>query len=139
VEAWARGDREVRGIEKRPTVASALAVADPGLLGNRALQTVYESHGAAVGVSDAEILEATRELGREGLLVEPSGAVTLAGLSRLVASGHIDRDESVVCVVTGSGFKDFERIAEMVRIPDRVVSGYDEMVAVATSLPGPRR
>jgi threonine synthase len=51
-----------------------------------------------------------------------------------VAGGHVDRDESVVCVVTGSGFKDFERIAQMVRIPERVISGYDEMVAVATAL-----
>ena len=63
-----------------------------------------------------------------------AGAVTLAGLPRPGASGHVDRGESVVCVVTGSGFKDFERIAEMVRIPERVISSYDEMVAVAAAL-----
>jgi threonine synthase len=85
-------------------------------------------------VTDAEILTATRQLALEGLFVEPSGAVTLAGLPKLVASGHVDPGESVVCVVTGSGFKDFERIAEMVRIPKRVIGSYDEMVAVAKAL-----
>src|SRR5712692_4109544 len=134
VEAWARGDPEVAAIEKRPTVAGALGVADPGLLGDRALEMIRASGGAAVGVTDEEILTATRQLAQEGLFVEPSGAVTLAGLPKLVVSGEVDRDESVVCVVTGSGFKDFESIAQMVRIPERVISTYDEMVAVATAL-----
>lgn len=134
VAAWARGDREVAGIDKKPSVASALAVADPGLLGNRALETIRASDGAAVAVTDDEILDATRELAREGLFVEPSGAVTLAGLPKLVRSGHVDRGESVVCVVTGSGFKDFERIAQMVQIPERVITTYEEMLAAATSL-----
>jgi len=139
VEAWARGDREVRGIEKRPTVASALGVADPGLLGTRALETIRASGGAAVGVTDEEILLATRRLDEEGLFVEPSGAVTIAGLPKLVDSRLVDRDESVVCVVTGSGFKDFERIAPMVRIPERVISGYEEMLAVAATIPAGAR
>jgi threonine synthase len=134
VAAWARGDREVAGIDKKPSVASALGVADPGLLGNRALETIRASDGAAVGVTDDEILDATRELAREGLFVEPSGAVTLAGLPKLVRSGHVHHDESVVCVVTGSGFKDFERIAQMVQIPERIITTYEEMLAVATSL-----
>ena len=134
VEAWVRGDSEVAGIEKKPTVAGALGVADPGLLGNRALEMIRASGGAAVGVTDEEILTATRQLAQEGLFVEPSGAVTLAGLRKLVVSGEVDRDESVVCVVTGSGFKDFERIAQMVQIPERVISTYDEMVALATAL-----
>src|SRR6266849_503659 len=139
VEAWSRGDPEVTGIEKRPTVASALGVADPGLLGNRALEMIGASSGAAVGVTDEEILLATRRLAQEGLFVEPSGAVTIAGLPRLVASGRVDRDESVVCVVTGSRFKDFEHIVRMVRIPERVISSYEEMLAVATTIRGGAR
>ncbi len=134
VEAWTRGDPKVVGIDKKPSVASALAVADPGLLGNRALESIRASDGAAAGVTDDEILDATRELAREGLFVEPSGAVTLAGLPKLVRSGYVGRDESVVCVVTGSGFKDFERIVQMVEIPEGVITTYDEMVAVATAL-----
>jgi len=134
VGAWERGDREVAGVDKRPSVASALGVADPGLLGNRTLETIRASGGAAVGVGDDEILAAVRALGQEGLFVEPSGAVTLAALPHLVRSGHVDPGARVVCVVTGSGFKDFEQIARMVEIPGRAVTTYDEMLAAATSL-----
>jgi threonine synthase len=48
-----------------------------------------------------------------------------------VADGLIDRRESVVCVLTGSGFKDFDRILDLVDIPRHVVSGYDTMLAEA--------
>jgi hypothetical protein len=37
----------------------------------------------------------------------------------------------VGCVLTGSGFKDFERILEMVTIPERGIRDYEEMVAAA--------
>jgi threonine synthase len=134
VAAWTRGESTVKGVERRPSVASALGVADPGLLGRRCLESIRTSGGAAVGVTDEEILAATRALASEGLFVEPSGAVTLAGLPRLVQSGHVDRDASVVCVVTGSGFKDFEQIARMVEIPERAVTTYDEMRAAAAAL-----
>jgi threonine synthase len=43
----------------------------------------------------------------------------------------VARDECVVCVLTGSGFKDFERVLEMISIPDRVVSGFEAMLAAA--------
>ena len=49
-------------------------------------------------------------------------------------SGAIGPSDRVVCVVTGSGFKDFERIAEMVEIPERIVEGYDEMLTAAKSV-----
>jgi threonine synthase len=131
VASWAQGHPKVAAIEKRPTVASALAAADPGLLGDRALQSVRASGGAAIAVDDVEILEAVRWLGEEGLLIEPSGAVTLAAVRRGVREGTIDRDESVVCVLTGSGFKDFDRILDLVEIPSQVLPGYEAMVAEA--------
>jgi threonine synthase len=92
---------------------------------------VRASAGAAAAVTDDEIRAAIRDLAGEGLFIEPSGAVTLAALRRLVAAGRVHREESVVCVLTGSGFKDFERIVEMVQIPTEVVRGYDAMVAAA--------
>lgn len=132
--SWRAGDDTVVPIERKPTLASALAAADPGLLGNRALQAIRESAGAAAGISESEIVESVRLLASEGLFVEPSGAVTIAGVRNMVLSGDIKPTEKVVCVVTGSGFKDFERIAEMVEIPDRVIEGYDEMLSLARGL-----
>ena len=118
-------------VDRQPTSASARAAADPGLLGARALEAVRASGGAAAAVTDDEIRGAVRDLAGEGLFIEPSGAVTLASLRRLVAAGRVDPAESVVCVLTGSGFKDFERIVEMVQIPTDVVTDYDAMLTAA--------
>jgi threonine synthase len=134
VRAWRAGTAEVAPIEKRPTIASALAGTNPGLLGARALEAIRASQGSAVGVSDPETIDAMKLLAREGQFIEPSGSVAIAGLRKLVAEGAISPDERVVCVVTGSGFKDFDRIADQVRIPQRIVDGYDEMVAAAAEV-----
>jgi len=131
VDSWKGGLPRVAAIEKQSTVASALAAADPGLLGDRALETVRASGGAGIAVDEAEILDAVRRLGQEGLMIEPSGAVTVAAVRRGVADGSIDRGESVVCVLTGSGFKDFDRILDLVEIPSQVVSGFEAMLAEA--------
>ena len=131
VRAWETGAPIIAPVDKQPTIASALAAADPGLLGARALEAVRASGGAAAAVTDEEIRGAVRDLAGDGLFIEPSGAVTLAALRRLVAAGHVDPAESVVCVLTGSGFKDFARIVEMVQIPTEIVTGYDAMLAAA--------
>jgi threonine synthase len=129
-----RGESTVSAVEKKPTLASALAAADPGLLGNRALAAIQESGGAAAGIAEAEIMESVRLLGSEGIFVEPSGGVTIAGVRAMVRAGQIKPHETVVCVVTGSGFKDFERIAETVEIPKDIVEDYDGMLTMARSI-----
>jgi threonine synthase len=134
VRASAAGAVTVAPITKGPTVASALAGADPGLLGARALEAVRESGGAAIGVEDIETIEAMRLLATEGLFIEPSGAVAIAGLRRLVAAGRVDPGERVVCVVTGSGFKDFDAIASRVVIPDEVVADYAGLLLAALAV-----
>lgn len=129
-----RADR-VAGIEKGPTIATAIAGANPGLLGDLTLQALYESAGSAVGVSDEEIFDAVTTLGKEGFFIEPSGAVTLAGLRRQVLAGSIQPDERVVCVLTGSGFKDFDLLASRVTLPEQVIGNYEEMEAAAATVP----
>jgi threonine synthase len=134
VRAVAAGESTVRAIEKGPTIASALAGADPGLLGSRAVKAVRESEGSAIGVEDEETIEAMNLLAREGLFIEPSGAVAIAGLRRLRQAGQVDSGERVVCVVTGSGFKDFDAISSRVTIPGEVVRDYSEMLSAALSI-----
>jgi threonine synthase len=131
VEAWKRDLPRVAAVEKQSTAASALAAADPGLLGDRALHSVRASGGSGIAVDETEILDAVRLLGQDGLMIEPSGAVTVAAVRRGVLDGSIDPGESVVCVLTGSGFKDFDQILELVEIPSQVIAGYDAMVAEA--------
>jgi threonine synthase len=131
VESWRQGLPRVAAVPKQATAASALAAADPGLLGDRALHTVRASDGAGIAVDEPEILDAVRLLGQDGLMIEPSGAVTVAAVRRGVREGTIDPGESVVCVLTGSGFKDFDRILDLVEIPSEVIAGYEAMAAAA--------
>jgi threonine synthase len=70
------------------------------------LDAVRKSNGTAVAVSDAEILDAMRELARlEGLFAAPEGAATWAGYKKLLARGVPAPDESVVLFNTGAGIK----------------------------------
>jgi threonine synthase len=134
VKAFLERAERVAGIEKGPTIATAIAGANPGLLGDRTLTALYQSRGSAVGVTDEEIFQAVETLGNEGLFIEPSGAVTLAGLRRQVAEGVIDPGERVVCVLTGSGFKDFDLLASRVKLPEKVIQSYEQMEAEAAAL-----
>jgi len=70
------------------------------------LRDLHESHGTAVAVTDEELLEAQRELGRmEGIFAAPEGAATLAAFKKLVETKWILPEEQVVLFNTGSGLK----------------------------------
>jgi len=72
----------------------------------QALQTIRESNGKAVHVSDQEIFKAQRMLGvYEGLFVEPASAAVLAGITRLTNNGSISDNSVVVGVLTATGLK----------------------------------
>lgn len=102
VEAFKKGTRKMKPIEKPQTVASAVAVSDP-LDGLKVLNAIYESGGMAVEVTDEEILKAEKELAsEESIFVEPSAAMPLAALKKM----KVKVDDTVVCVATGNGLKD---------------------------------
>ncbi len=87
------------------TVAGGLADVLPWD-GDAAL-VALEKGGTAEAVSDEEILRAQKLLAStEGIFAEPSGVTSLAGLFKLVNRGVIDKDETVVVLITGSGLKD---------------------------------
>jgi len=70
------------------------------------LRALRESGGTAIAVSDQEIMEAARLMGRtQGIFPCPEGAATLAGFQRLRRQGWIGDDEMVVLFNTGSGHK----------------------------------
>lgn len=75
--------------------------------GDAALKSIRETGGMAVSVSEKEIFEALSVLAEEeGILAEPAGSLSLAGLVKLVGGGEISSGSRAVCVVTGSGLKD---------------------------------
>lgn len=105
VEAFRRGDLESRPWPDASTIASGLRV--PKALGDfLVLRALRESGGTAVAVDDAAIVEAIYATGRrEGLLLSPEGAATIAAIPALLESGALRRDERIVTFNTGAGIK----------------------------------
>ncbi len=103
--AYKRGIADIHPIERPETVAEGLMIANP-IKGKLALKVLSETDGIAETVTDGEIIEAGRRLARdEGLFVEPSAAASMAGIIKLVDRGLISSDETVICILTGSGLK----------------------------------
>ena len=90
------------------TLADSIAVGVPRNP-DKALRAIRESDGVAVNVSDGEILEAMRLLGRtQGVFGEPAGAAGTAGVKKALELGLISPDSTVVSIVTGNGLKDVQ-------------------------------
>ena len=104
VRAWAAGAESAETWQSPETVASGLRV--PAALGDfLILGSVRESGGAAVAVSDSELLRAASELRHHGVGACPEGGATLAALYELVDQGHIGSGDRVVLFNTGAWLK----------------------------------
>ncbi|MFQ3648721.1 MAG: threonine synthase [Gemmataceae bacterium] len=90
---------------KADTLASAIEINRPVNL-PKALRALACSGGAVREVTDQEIMDAKARIGAGGLGCEPASAASVAGLRRLREEGVINRDERVVCVLTGHQLKD---------------------------------
>jgi threonine synthase len=108
VRAFEEGRRHAEEFQNAETVASGLRV--PKAIGDfLVLDALRESGGAAIAVSDAELLAAVREIGAaEGLFVAPEGAACLPALRKLIERGEVKPDERVVLFNTGAGVKYLE-------------------------------
>ena len=129
VEAFMNRRQFTQSASKSRTIALDIAVKNP-MYGSTALRAIRESRGSAISVSDAEILEATRQLAKtEGIFAEPAAASTVAGLKKLIDNGKVERSEEIVCVITGAGLKDpgtARKIVERFKEMDRFVRGMEE-------------
>ena len=88
------------------TLADSIAVGVPR---NpvKALRAPKASGGTWISVSDEDILDMMRELGRnEGVFGEPAGVTATAGVKAAIAAGIIGKGETVTTISTGSGLKD---------------------------------
>ncbi len=75
--------------------------------GLESLRAIRDSGGSAVAVSDAEALQAQRDVAAgEGLFVEPSSAAAFAAFQKARESALIGADASVVVLLSGSGFRE---------------------------------
>jgi threonine synthase len=88
------------------TAISGLQVASV-IDGDEVIAACRAAGGTGHVVGDEEVWGLQARLAREeGLFSEPAGVVALAGALRAAGAGEIDPEAAVVCLVTGSGFKD---------------------------------
>lgn len=90
------------------TVADSISVDRPRD-GLAAVRAIIESGGEAVVVPDDEILAAIPEMASQsGIFPEPAAAAPWAAVKQMVRENTIAADETVVCLVSGSGLKDIQ-------------------------------
>ncbi len=91
--------------QKPNTIAKSIAIGNPAD-GYIAMDTVRKSGGWAEDVSDEEVIEGIRLLGRtEGIFTETAGGVTVSVAKKLAAQGRFGKDDIVVIAITGNGLK----------------------------------
>jgi threonine synthase len=125
------GDRPDRAAEPN-TIAKSIAIGNPAD-GYYACQVVRNSGGWGESATDPEIVEAIKLLAQtEGIWTEPAGGTTLAATIKLINSGRIPKDESIVVSITGNGLKTQEVVKDELPYPvviDPKLSEFDALLA----------
>lgn len=125
--AFIEGADEVRPV-KPDTIARSLAIGAPAD-GFYALQVARQTGGAIGWCTEDEIVDGIRLLAEtEGVFTETAGGVTIANLKRLVESGAISPDETVVAYVTGNGYKTIDALEGRIEPSYHVAPDIDEFL-----------
>jgi threonine synthase len=105
VRAFEKGERFAEEFPNATTIASGLRV--PKAIGDfLILDAIRESEGAAIAVTDEELVAGARELARrEGIFAAPEGGACVPALRKLIERGKVKLGERVVLFNTGSGIK----------------------------------
>jgi threonine synthase len=110
VKAFTEGRDEAAAWEHAATHAHGLRV--PKALGDfLILRALRESHGAAIAVSEQDIVAGVKEIAAaEGIFAAPEGGACVAAARKLKASGHLAATDSVVLFDTGTAYKYVENM-----------------------------
>ena len=112
VTALNDGDTSAREVDCT-TEISGLQV--PSILdGHEVIGACRASGGEGHLVSDADVWAMQTRLAREeGIFCEPAGAVAVVGAVEAARRGDVAPDAVVVCLITGTGFKDERSLTAM--------------------------
>jgi threonine synthase len=99
--------------------------------GDQVIAACRRSGGQGYVVTDEQVWSWQARMAREeGIFSEPAGAVALAGVVQAIARDEVTPSEHVVCLVTGSGFKDERSLLRMTgEAGTPLVEGFGEFVA----------
>jgi threonine synthase len=102
---WRSGRSVLEPIRDPQTEATAIRIGAPASW-KKAVRALRFTGGFATEVSEEALAAAKAAVGREGIGCEPASATTLAAIEQLAADGRIDRDATVVAILTGHALKD---------------------------------
>jgi len=112
VQAFKRGQGTADPVTPNTRI-TVLSTGDPGPSYSMLFDAIRESGGTMESADDGEAFRAMRRLARvEGLSVEPAAAVAFAGLEKLISSGAIRSDETVLVNCSGHTFPAEKHILE---------------------------
>jgi threonine synthase len=105
VRAFEQGTEKAEPWQNAATIADGLRV--PRAIGDfLVLRAIRESGGTAVAVSDLDMVDSMREVGRlEGISAAPEGGAAVHALKILLRRGQIRPSEMVVVFNTGGALK----------------------------------
>jgi threonine synthase len=119
IDAIRNGTDEITP-QKPKTIARSIAIGNPAD-GFDVARVAARTGGGGESVTDEEIVDAIGLLARtEGIFTEPAGGTTLAVAKKLLASGRIARDESIVLCITGNGLKTLEAVNGSLPFPEAI-------------------
>ncbi len=93
-----------------PSIANGLAVPYPFGM-DLMLNVIKESHGEVCTIEEEKIKETVHFFSqKEGILISPEGAATFMALSHLKNKGTVGKEDRVLLLNTGSGYKYIENV-----------------------------
>jgi len=122
------GANDIIPVRSPKTMAEGIAVGAPPK-GSLVLEALRKTGGLAETVNEDEICECAKTLAaKEGMYVEISAAPSVAGAIKLVKTGVIDRGDTVVCELTGTGLKSSREYLQMIRNPIEIDPTLESLV-----------
>lgn len=117
--AGALRNQELKATAIRSATTAISGLQVPGILdGNEVITACRQLNGNGYVVTDAAVFSWQQQLAsREGVFCEPAGAVALAGVEAALKEKKITATDTVVCLVTGSGFKDMAAVEKHFGLP----------------------
>jgi threonine synthase len=130
VTAVKEGKDFFRPVEKPNTIVKSLAIGNPAD-GFYSIQTINETGGYGENPSDDEVVEGIRWLAEYGgVFSETAGGTVLGATRRLIESGRIQPDESIILCITGHGLKTKEALEGKLDKPAHIKPSLKEFEAL---------
>ncbi len=122
------------------TIATAILIGNP-VSYTKARKVIEQTNGVVEQVTDNEILDAKAVVDAAGIGCEPGSATAIAGAKKLVTTGIIKRNDSIVCITTGHVLKDADTIMKYhnKEFPNIVPKFSNQIIPVDASIEAVKR